>query len=194
VILLGAALAMASPSVATPQSEILSATPADESSQVQSALTQAETAADTEPAQIMIAAGTPVELELRADISSKINKTGEWFDLALAAPLRINDVEILPAGTPGRGQIVHAAKGGFGGGSGELLLAARYLTVGNQQIPLRKFRLSGRGSDNMAEAMIINAAVPIVGLLVSGGNITIASGTKSTAIVSAETTLAPATQ
>jgi hypothetical protein len=134
----------------------------------------------------IIAAGTSVDLEVKQDVSSKTSKPGDWFELALAAPIILDNAVIIPAGTPGRGQVVHAAKGGFGGSAGELLLAARYLDVGGQKLMLRKFRIGGLGSDNMAEAMITNAVVPIVGLLISGGNITIASGTRSTAIVSAD--------
>ena len=134
----------------------------------------------------IIAAGTSVDLEVKQDVSSKTSKPGDWFDLALATPIMINDAVVIPAGAPGRGQVVHAAKGGFGGSAGELLLAARYLDVGGQKLMLRKFRVGGRGSDNGAEAMITNAVVPIVGLLISGGNITIASGTRSTAIVSTD--------
>lgn len=141
----------------------------------------------------IIAAGTSVDLEVKQDVSSKTSKPGDWFDLALATPIMLDNAAVIPAGTPGRGQVVHAAKGGFGGSAGELLLAARYLEVGGQKLMLRKFRVGGRGSDNGAEAMITNAVVPIVGLLISGGNITIASGTRSTAIVSADFALDGAT-
>lgn len=105
----------------------------------------------------------------------------------------LDNAVVIPAGTTGRGQVVHSQKGSFGGGAGELLLAARYLDFKGQRLMLRKFRIGGRGADNMAEAMITNAVVPIVGLLITGGNITIASGTKSTAVVSADFALDGAT-
>jgi hypothetical protein len=44
---------------------------------------------------------------------------------------------VAPAGTPGVGEVVHAAHASFGGKAGELILAVRYLELNGTRIPLR---------------------------------------------------------
>jgi hypothetical protein len=93
-------------------------------------------------------AGTAVRIELAQPVSSKTNKRGDRFAIALAQPI-ISEVGVLvPAGVPGVGEVVSAARKGYGGQAGELVLAARYLDYGGRQIPLRGLKLTGLGHDS----------------------------------------------
>ena len=82
---------------------------------------------------------------------------------------------------------MHAAKAGFGGGAGELILAARFLDHGGRRIDLRSFRFGQTGHDNTAEAIAVNAVIGPLGLLVSGGNVTVEPGTVANAKIATDT-------
>ena len=56
----------------------------------------------------------------------------------------IDGKEVIPAGTTGQGQIVHAAKSGWGGKAGELIVAVRYIDYNGVHIPLRRFRINAK--------------------------------------------------
>ena len=137
--------------------------------------------------------GTEVSIRIDATLGSKLSKPGDIFDISLATPIVVEGVELVPAGAKGQGQVVHAAKATFGGGAGELILAARFLDHSDQRIALRRFRFGRTGNDNTAEAMAVNAALGPLGLLVSGGNVTVEPGTVATARTAADTELESST-
>jgi hypothetical protein len=147
-----------------------------------------------------IPALTPVEIEIVEEVGSKTSKVGEPFKFRLAEPLVVEGRIVAPAGTPGVGEVVHAAKARAMGKAGELILAARYLDLGGQRVPLRSFHYGrGQGKDNsgavMAGGIVAAAVLPIAGLagfLISGGDIHIPAGTRANAKVSADTAVARA--
>ena len=63
--------------------------------------------------------------------------------------------------------MIHAAGTGFGGRAGELIVAARFLTVGSQQLPLQGFRLGKAGTDNSKTAIILAAGAGAIGAVAS---------------------------
>ena len=66
---------------------------------------------------------------------------------------------MVPAGTPGVGEVVHAERARFGGKAGELILAARYLDFQGTRIPLRTLRFGAQqGRDNSGTINIGNMA------------------------------------
>lgn len=100
-----------------------------------------------------VAAGTPVELEIVDPLSSGRHQRGDRFVIRLHAALRHGDVVVVPAGTTGIGEIVHADRSRGGGKPGELLLAARYLEFNGTQIPLRGLKFGGQGQDKTKTAL-----------------------------------------
>ena len=157
-----------------------------------------QTAATAVPADIpatmasdgaVIPAGQPVEIEIVDAITSKTAVADATFAIRLHRAIRIGDVEVVPAGTPGVGQIVHAAKARLGGKPGELVLAARFLEVAGTRIPLRRFALGGVGRDNSDAAVVSTAIVPLAGLLISGGERVLPAGSVANALVAADTRL-----
>jgi hypothetical protein len=139
---------------------------------------------------------TEVSIEFLTTINSQANQIGEHFPIKLAEPIIVNGQALVPAGTPGSGDVVHAAKSRFGGKPGELILAVRYLELNGIRIPLRSLRYDdGRGKDNGDSALALAAAGGVVGgvisMFVTGGEVTIPTGTKAFAKTSAAVTLAP---
>jgi hypothetical protein len=146
-----------------------------------------------------IAAMTEVEIEVAERVTSRISRQGQHFAIRLAEPILVDGRLVVPAGTPGLGEVVHSAKAGGAGKAGELILAARYLELDGQRIPLRSFRYGRRqGKDktsavntgNMVAAAVLPAA-SLVGFLVKGGEVDIPAGTRASAKVSAATSLPP---
>jgi hypothetical protein len=137
--------------------------------------------ADPGPGQgyVRLPANTPVDLEIAGALSSKTSKIDEMFPIRLRSAIMVDGKIVVPAGTAGQGQIVHAAKARAMGKAGELILAARYLDCGDLHITLRGFRLGEVGKDNSGA---IVAAVAVGGLVaaplmfVSGGESIISPG------------------
>jgi hypothetical protein len=136
-----------------------------------------------------VAAGTVVSVELVSPVSTKVQKSGDTFALRLAAPLIVDGRVVLRAGTPGVGQVIESAKPGMGGKAAKLVLAARYLRLRGERIPLQSLQLAGAGRDNSNQAQavgltgIVFAPLGFVGLAVKGGDVSFSSGTSATAKV-----------
>ena len=133
---------------------------------------------------------TPVVISLDAPVSSRTAKTGENFAFSLAEPIMLDGVVLVPAGTKGVGEVVHAKGSGMGVG-GELVLAARYLDYDGRQIRLRsmKFGVVGKDQQTLAFAVAVTAGLP--GLLIKGKHIDIAQGTLAGAKLTEDLYLEP---
>lgn len=138
-----------------------------------------------------IPALTEVKIEIGATINSQANKIGEHFPIRLAEPIVIEGKTLVPAGTTGQGDIVHAAKSRFGGRAGELILAVRYLDYNGIRIPLRSLRyIVGHGKTNegkaAAAAIVIGGAVgATLAMFITGGEVNVPAGTHALAKTSA---------
>jgi hypothetical protein len=155
------------------------------------------TTAPTTTAGVPVPANTVVELEMVDSVSSRTSKPGDVFRLRLTAPLAIEGTELLPAGTPATGEVVHAAKSGFGGKPGELLLAARFIEAPQGRIKLRA-GLGAAGQDNtkasIGVAIIAGAGIAgaVVGMAVRGKDLELDAGTRVSARIAADATFVPA--
>jgi hypothetical protein len=148
----------------------------------------------------VIPALTQVTIVIRSHLGSKISKTGETFPLELAEPVLIAGKVMLPAGTPGMGEVIHAKKSGASGSSGELVLAARYLEHGGRRLRLRSMHFAKAGEDAIGTvntiAVATVATVPaasLIGFFMTGKGIDLPEGTKALAKTAEdfETGLAP---
>jgi hypothetical protein len=153
--------------------------PADEATAPFAAEAEAEAFERT----ITVPALTELAIEIMADLGSNTSKQHDVFPLRLAAPIVIDGVEVVSAGTPGMGEVIHAKKSGGGGVGGELILAARYLEVGDRQLPLRSLRVDPTVKDRIGTVQAINVAsaafVPalsVVGFLIKGDQLSIPTG------------------
>ena len=118
---------------------------------------------------------TPVRIELAEALSSRTSITGETFAISLAYPVVIDGREVVPAGAKGGGEIIHAKKTGAGVG-GELVLAARYLSLGDRQLRLRSMKLNGAGRDQQGLAFAVGVAVGLPALFIRGKHIDVPTG------------------
>src|SRR5262245_22178815 len=80
---------------------------------------------------------TPVLIRIDEEISCKTAKPGDHFRISVAEDVRVGDAVVIPAGSTGDGEVIHAAKPGAGGKAGELIVAARWVQVGDTQVRLR---------------------------------------------------------
>lgn len=134
--------------------------------------------------------GSPVQLEVVDPISSKTALRGQTFALRLTQPLRTAEGVLLPAGTAGAGEVIHAERSRGGGKAGELILAARYLQGPDGPIKLRGMKLGGSGSDKTGAAMGASLILPLGGF-VRGTEIEIPAGTAASAKLAGAIRLPP---
>lgn len=140
---------------------------------------------------------TVVRIELAESLSSATNFKGNTFAIKLAEPIVADGGVIVPAGTPGTGEIISSGHAEMGGKAGKLILAARYLDYKGQHIPLHGLRLARSGNDahdlrntTMAVGIVALApAVGIVGAMTSGDDVSFPVGTQADAKLSTELAL-----
>lgn len=132
--------------------------------------------------------GTIVELEIAEPISSKTAKRGQRFKLTLSSPLYADGVMLLPAGTEGVGEVVHADRARAAGKPGELLLTGRSLAGPDGEIKLRGFRMGGSGENRVLAAFWIP-----LGFLIHGGQIEIPTGARAHAKLAGPHRIRPST-
>ncbi|QJQ31268.1 hypothetical protein GV829_01445 [Sphingomonas lacunae] len=151
------------------------------------------------PVPAAIPAGTPIVIRIIDSVSSSTATQGQFFPIELAEPIMLGDRDVVPAGIRGEGQVVHARHRGWGGGAGELILAARYLQWGDRRIALRAFHLGVAGRDGATSSLVATVAVGVVGAFVTGRSANVPAGSLATArlvepIVPELPVTAPATQ
>ncbi len=130
---------------------------------------------------LALAALTPIRLELLETVSSKTSVTGTMFRLALKDAIVIDGTELVPAGTPGFGEVVHAKKSGMSGTGGELVVAARYLELGGQRIRLRSMMLASTGKDNTLLVAASAQAISFLAFAIRGKNTDFPAGSVANA-------------
>lgn len=119
---------------------------------------------------VCIPALTHVDLIFDDALSSKTSKAGETFRFHLATAITMGERILVPVGTPGMGEVVFAKKSAFGGAAGELVLAARYLQLGERRIKLRSMAFGKLGVDRVRD---LNKAIVVAAA--SGGSLVAAS-------------------
>lgn len=149
-------------------------------------------AASTAPehACCRVPANTIVDLEILDPLNSYQHKRGDKFRVRVVNPVMVQDRTLIPAGTLGVGEIVHAAAARGGGAPGELLIAARSLDVDGQPAPLRGLKLGLAGGDNSGMALGVSLAAGPFAMFIRGHEVEIPAGTRVNARLAQD--LAPA--
>jgi hypothetical protein len=160
------------------------------------ALLTATTASAAESAILTLPAKTPLILEFTAEISSKTAQKGAEVQFLLSEDVVIAEHIILPKGAKAVGEVIHAQKSGFGGKGGELILVARYLEHGDQQIKLRSLKpyagqYVGKNNSNAALAVSLIPYAGLMSVFITGGEIVIPKGTHALALVAVDTQVDP---
>ena len=120
-------------------------------------------------ANAVLRAGTPVALKMMEEVTTKKKaaKVGQRFQLEVAAPVEVNGVIVIPAGTPAWGEITEVRNKGMWGKSGKLTAQLLYLRVNGRQIRL-KGTFDDKGVTGTAGVVGAVAFVPIAGFFLTG--------------------------
>ena len=140
-------------------------------------------------ALVTVPALTPVVVRLEEAVSSNKNKPGDRFRITVAEDVRVGDTVVIPAGSAGEGEVIHAARSGAGGKPGELIVVARYVRVGDLEVRLRSFALGVAGKDHSNDAFASSFLIGPFAMFVKGGVITVPAATLGTAKTALESRL-----
>jgi hypothetical protein len=139
-----------------------------------------------EPAPVIVApattnavlrAGTPVTLRILEEVTTKKKRArvGQRVVMEVSAPVVVDGITVIPAGTPAWGEITSVRNKGMWGKSGHLEARALYLRLNGRQI-----RLSGTFDDKgvTGTAGVVGAlvVVPIAGFFVTGTSAVLPAG------------------
>lgn len=136
----------------------------------------------------VLADGTLVQIEVAETLNTKTVQRGQRFPLRLVEAVYAGDALVLPVGTEGEGEVVHAERARMAGKAGELILAARFLRTPSGDLPLRGMKLGGAGKSHADAAFW----VPLVGFVINGGQVEVPAGTRAQAKLAGQATLPPA--
>lgn len=143
---------------------------------------------------LLLPAKTPLILAFADEVSSKTALKNGEVRFVLAEDLRLDEALVIPKDTPAIGEVVHVQKSGFGGRGGELILAARYISFGDQRIALRSLKplagpYAGKNNSDAALAVSMIPYAGLVSLFITGGEIVIPAGTRASVLVAVDTPL-----
>ncbi len=144
-----------------------------------------------EPVCCRVPANTVIALEILDLLNSSQHKRGDKFRLRVITPVVVGGSTLIPAGSLGVGEIVHAAAARGGGAPGELLIAARSLNIDGQPAPLRGLKLGVTGGDNSAMALGVSFAAGAFAMFIRGREIEIPVGTQVSAKLAQDVAVAP---
>lgn len=135
--------------------------------------------------------GTSVEIEVASTLNSATLTRGERFQIRLVEPLVVDGLVVVPTGTTGEGEVIHAERSRGGGKPGELLLAARHLDINGTRLPLRGMKLGASGQDRTGVALATAFAAGPFAHFIRGREIEIPSGTRAHARLSVTARITP---
>ena len=139
----------------------------------------------------VLRAGTPITLRLLEEVTTKEKaaRVGQRVRMEVAAPVYVNDVIVIPAGSPAEGEVTSVRNKGMWGKSGKLEARALFVRVNGRQI-----RLSGTFDDKgvTGTAGVVGAAafVPIAGFFLTGTSAVLPMGGEVPAFVDEDVELA----
>ena len=140
---------------------------------------------------IRLATDTPVRIELTEAVSSQGRVRGDKFAIRLATPIVVDGRTVAPAGATGVGEVVYAEHGGYGGSPGKLVLAVRYVDVGDVRVRLKALNLSAGGESEFLELNVASEFIGVAALLITGHDVTYPAGTRARAKVAEDIVLPP---
>lgn len=139
----------------------------------------------------VLRAGTPITLRLLEEVTTKEKaaRVGQRIKMEVAAPVEVNGVVVIPAGSTAEGEVVSVRNKGMWGKSGRLEARVLYTRVNGRQI-----RLTGNFDDKgvTGTAGVIGAVafVPIAGFLLTGTSAVLPMGGEVPAFIDEDVQLA----
>ena len=146
------------------------------------------------PAELVLPAGTIVDVETAYDINSQLVRTGDALSFRVVNPVKVNGVTVVEAGSTATGRVEVAKRGGHWGKAGTLVWSLQYVTaVDGSRVPLQFATMREKGDSKgakVATRMAVTGAIfwfaPPVALLHGfkrGGNAFIPAGRRFEAFV-----------
>lgn len=126
----------------------------------------------------VLRAGTEIPMQTREELTTKKKKakTGQRVQLAVASDVMQNGVIVIPAGTPGIGEITEVRNKGMWGKSGYISVRILSIRIGDRQI-----RVTGsfddKGTTGTAGVVGAVAVLPVAGFFMTGTSAVIPMGT-----------------
>lgn len=139
----------------------------------------------------ILRAGTPITLRILEEVTTKNKqaRVGQRVKMEVAAPVEVNGVVVIPAGSPAEGEITSVRNKGMWGKSGHLNARALFTRVNGRQI-----RLAGsfddKGTTGTAGVVASIALVPIAGFFVTGTSAVLPAGGQVPAFIDEDVELA----
>jgi hypothetical protein len=135
---------------------------------------------DVRAQEIMLADGTPLQVLLVKDISSRDAQRGDVVEFIVDEDIVADGQTVIKKGTIAKGSIIYAEKGGYMGKSGKLALQIdSTMTVDGETIQLRAAK-GGEGESKTGTVFVMSNIIGPFAMLMKGGDTTVKSGAKLT--------------
>ncbi len=123
--------------------------------------TSGNTGANTTAASVVVPDGTPLEVELKATVSSEDVEDGSVIDFTVVHPVVVKGVTVIAQGAPATARVVKVKKARHWGRSGQISWAMNHtIAVDGSQIPLRFSKQSkGGGSSGKVAIGVVATAI-----------------------------------
>jgi len=138
---------------------------------------------------VTVPEGMAIRLETRHDISSKSARVGDQVELAVAKPVAIGGVTIMPAGTPAVGEVTRVRDNGLLGRSGKLDIKVSTIRAGQLDMPVRGQR-NAKGKSGTLGAVGAGIVFLPLAVIVRGKDVKLPAGTSFDVYVDQEVTIA----
>lgn len=135
-----------------------------------------------------VTAGTTMTAALQGTIDTGKNKVGDRVTLRTLEPVRVNEMDVIPAGATVNGEVTHVDPAGRIAGGAELTLRFTELVMPDGKsyaIACEPFRLTGKGDAKESALEIGGGAVAggVLGGVLGGSKGDIAKGAAAGAII-----------
>lgn len=137
-----------------------------------------------------VPAGTPIQLMVIKEVSSRTARLGDRFRLRVNEPVVVGGAVAVPVGATAWGEIIAADNTGAAGGKGRLTAKLSHI-----ELPSGPLKLTGtqavEGKANTAGLAIAIVTFGLPGLLMKGGNALLKAGDVLTGYVEALSPTSP---
>jgi hypothetical protein len=117
------------------------------------------------PATIEVPSGTKIRIRMTDPVDSGLNHAGQLFRASLDEPIRVNDADVIPAGSEVTLRLIAATQAEPGGSAPELRLKLVKIVVHGQPCTLVAEEYSTKGT---SRGKMIGEAAAIGGVLLGG--------------------------
>jgi hypothetical protein len=117
------------------------------------------------PATIEVPSGTKIRIRMLDAVDSGLNHAGQLFRASLDEPIRVNDADVIPAGSEVTLRLIAATQAEPGGSAPELRLKLVKIVVHGQPCTLVAEEYSTKGT---SRGKMIGEAAAIGGVLLGG--------------------------